>query len=542
MLWPVRDAQAVFQTGMGASMRPLTAAHIHAHTRAPDSIHGAMRTELEATLLHCRSLPSPPGVALQIIALAQDPNATLGAAAEVIGMDPALSARLLRVANSPLYATRRRTETLAQAMAMLGLNATLSLALGFSLVHGLRGHNGTAQTQERIWRRSVLAAMAARLLGQQASLKRAETLMLAGLLQDIGRLALLQAMPEDYSALCARADDNSALLALEREAFDADHAEVGAWLARRWHLPDYLIDTIAGSESETGEDPFLRCVQASGSVADLWLADADADGALREAATSRVQACAGLGPEDLEEVLSLMAASLPEISAIFEVRIEHPAHLHAISDEAKELLVLRNLRQIQDATQAHQDVKVTEERMRQLTEQARRDPLTGVYNRLHMEEVLEREFAAAGMHPLTVALVDLDDFKQINDRYGHLVGDQVLRQFAQTVQRVLRSTDFVARYGGEEFLLVLNYSNESAAEQVLQRLLNEVSRTPMAVVDGNPVHTTFSAGIATHNSAPDSQFNNVRDLLQAADNVLYGAKRDGRNRVRQHGTPSSQDG
>jgi diguanylate cyclase (GGDEF)-like protein len=501
-----------------------------------------MRTELETTLLHCRNLPSPPGVALQIIALAQDPNATLGAAAHVIGMDPALSARLLRVANSPLYATRRRTETLAQAMAMLGLNATLSLALGFSLVHGLRGHNGTAELQERIWRRSVLAAMAARLLGQQANLKRAETLMLAGLLQDIGRLALLQAMPEEYSALCARSDGNASLLWLEREAYDADHADVGAWLARRWHLPDFLVDTIAGSESVSADDAFLRCVQASGPIADLWLAEADDSAALRQAALDRIEACTGRGIDALDEVLSMMAASLPEISAIFEVRIEHPAHLQAISDEAKELLVLRNLRQIQDATQAHQDVQVTEERMRQLTEQARRDPLTGVYNRLHMEEVLEREFAAATMHPMTVALIDLDDFKQINDRYGHLVGDQVLRQFAQTVQRVLRSTDFVARYGGEEFLLVLNYSNESAAEQVLQRLLNEVSRTPMAVVDGQPVHTTFSAGIATHNNAPGSQFDNVRELLQAADNVLYGAKRDGRNRVRQHGTqPGESD-
>ena len=499
-----------------------------------------MRTDLETTLLHCRNLPSPPGVALQIIALAQDPNATLGAAAQVIGVDPALSARLLRVANSPLYATRRHTETLAQAMAMLGLNATLSLALGFSLVHGLRGHNGTAELQDRIWRRSVLAAMAARLLGQQASLRRAETLMLAGLLQDIGRLALLQAMPDAYSALCARADDNQGLLALERDAFDATHAEVGAWLARRWHLPDYLVETIAGSESECAEDMFLRCVQASGAVADLWLAAEDHRDALREPVLARIEACTGGGIEALDELLSMMAASLPEISALFEVRIDHPAHLQAISDEAKELLVLRNLRQIQDATQAHQDVKVTEERMRQLTEQARRDPLTGVYNRLHMEEVLEREFSAATLHPMTVALIDLDDFKQINDRYGHLVGDQVLRQFAQTVQRVLRSTDFVARYGGEEFLLVLNYSNEAAAEQVLQRLLNEVSRTPMAVVDGQPVHTTFSAGIATHNSGPDNRFHNVRDLLQAADNVLYGAKRDGRNRVRQHGMQAGE--
>ncbi len=494
-----------------------------------------MRTELEATLLHCRNLPSPPSVALQIIALAQDPNATLGSAAQIISVDPALSARMLRVANSPLYATRRNTETLTQALAMLGLNATLSLALGFSLVHGLRGHNGTAELQDRIWRRSVLAAMAARLLGQQTNLKRAETLMLAGLLQDIGRLALLKAMPEEYVAVCAEAGDNEALLALECTRFGADHAEVGAWLARKWNLPDFLVEAIASSESDSAEDAFLRCVQASGPIAELWLADAESSERARALALSRMQSGSGRGADALDEILSQMAASLAEISAIFDVRIEHPTHLQAISEEAGELLILRNLRQIQDASQSHQEAMATEERMRQLTEQARRDPLTGVYNRLHMEEVLEREFAATGMHPLTVALVDLDDFKQINDRYGHLVGDQVLRQFAQTVQRILRSTDLVARYGGEEFLLVLNYSSEASAKQVLQRLLDEVSRTPMAVVDGQPVHTTFSAGIATHNGTPDERFSTVHELLQAADNVLYGAKREGRNRVRQHG-------
>lgn len=494
-----------------------------------------MRTELETTLLHCRNLPSPPSVAMQIIALAQDPNATLGAAAQLISVDPALSARLLRVANSPLYATRRRIDTLTQAMAMLGLNATLSLALGFSLIQGLRGHNGTAELQERIWRRSVLAAMASRLLGQQASLKRAESLMLAGLLQDIGRLALLQATPEEYSLLCADADDNAALLAAERGRYDADHAEVGAWLARRWNLPDYLVEAIASSEQAGAEDPFLRCIQASGAIADLWLAPPQAHAAAHALACARTDACTGRGEEVLAEVLSLLAVSLPEISTLFEVRIDQPSHLQAISDEARELLILRNLRQIQDASQSHHEARATEERMRQLSEQARRDPLTGVYNRLHMEEVLEQEFAAAGMHPLTVALVDLDDFKQINDRFGHLVGDQVLRHFAQTVQRTLRSTDLIARYGGEEFLLVLNYSSESSARQVLQRLLEEVSRTPMAIVDGQPVFTTFSAGIATHNGEPDTRFESVHDLLQAADDVLYGAKREGRNRVRLHG-------
>ncbi|HET6397621.1 MAG TPA: GGDEF domain-containing protein [Pseudoxanthomonas sp.] len=495
-----------------------------------------MRPELEASLLHCRNLASPPGVALQIIELAQDPNADLGATARVIGLDPALSARMLRVANSPLYAGRRRVETLAQALTMLGLNATLSLALGFSLVHGLRGRNGTAVEQERIWRRSVLAALAARLLGERLGVQRVEDLMLAGLLQDIGGLALLQVAPEDYAALRARAPDNAALMRLEREAFGADHAEVGAWLARHWQLPAYLAQAIANSESGPCQDPFLSSVVASGSVADLWLAEADPAGALRAAAAARVGACPGADAAVLDDLLARIGQALPEIGALFEVRIHHPEHLEAIVDQAKELLILRNLREIQEATQARHEAEQSEERIRRLAEQSRRDPLTGVYNRLQMEEVLEREFATAValQQPLSIAFIDLDDFKQINDRYGHLVGDQVLRQFAQTLQRMLRSTDLVARYGGEEFLVVLSHSNEAAAARVLQRILEETAREPMAVVDGEPLHVTFSAGLATHDDDA-SRFADARSLLQAADDALYGAKREGRNRVTQHG-------
>ena len=494
-----------------------------------------MHPDLQASLLHCRNLPSPPAIALQIIELAQDPDVDLGAAAAVIALDPALSARLLRVANSPLYAGRRRVDTLAQAMTMLGLNATLSLALGFSLARSLRGTDGAAAEQERIWKRSVLSALAARLLGAHAGLERLEDLMLAGLLQDIGALALLQARPDAWLALQGEAD-GVVTLQREREALGGDHVQAGTWLARHWQLPDYLCEAIAASDGEPDpENLFQACVVASGAVATLWLAGHDDDGALRTAAEAHIHAGGVGGPGTLDGLLAQMASAADGFGALFDMRIVQPAHLQAIIEQARELLVLRNLREIQEATRARREVNASEERIRRLTEQSRRDPLTGVYNRLQLEEVLEREFASAvaAGQPLSIAFVDLDDFKRINDRHGHLVGDQVLRQFAQTLQRMLRSTDLVARYGGEEFLVVLGQSNETAAARVLQRILDETARTPMAVVDGHPLHVTFSAGLATRDGGT-SPFADARAMLQAADQALYDAKRRGRNQVGQH--------
>src|SRR5690606_19230869 len=121
----------------------------------------------------------------------------------------------------------------------------------------------------------------------------------------------------------------------------------------------------------------------------------DPEGQLRSHAAGLVRSCTRGSEDALDDLLVQIAAALPEISTLFEVRISRPEHLQAISDHAKELLILRNLREIQEATQARHDAQVSEERMRRLTEQSRRDPLTGVYNRLQMEEVLEREFATA---------------------------------------------------------------------------------------------------------------------------------------------------
>ncbi|WAC63416.1 GGDEF domain-containing protein [Pseudoxanthomonas sp. SL93] len=491
-----------------------------------------MRSDLEALLLNCRNLPSPPGVALRIIELAQDPDVVMATAADTIGLDAALSARMLRIANSPLYASRRRVDNLSQALTLLGLNATLTLALGFSLAQGPRGGHHPA-AQERVWRRSVIAALASRLLGQRVGLRKLEELMLAGLLQDIGMLALLQVHPDDYAVLLARhADDRAGLREAERERFGSDHAAVGDWMARHWNLPALLQTAISESESDASSHPFHACVAVSGLVADIWLA---ADPAATHAAHQRAAAesAARLGLDELAfvGVIEQMATMLPEICALFDIPVSAPARIEALLDQARELLVVRNLREIQDAARARKDADESESRARRLAEEVRRDPLTGVYNRGQLETVLEKEFETATRHgwPLSIAFIDLDDFKQVNDRWGHLVGDEVLRTFAQALVRHVRSSDIVARYGGEEFLIVLPGIGEDAAAHVVRRILADVSGLAMAHPAGAPLYITFSAGLATQGTL--DQYQDVDDLLRAADEALYGAKREGRNRV-----------
>ena len=472
-----------------------------------------MPPELTAALALCRNLPSPPGIALRIIELAQDPEADIATAADIIAIDMALSARMLRIANSPLYASRRRIENLGQALTMLGLNATISLALGFTVTQGLTGGAGADHDlRQRAWKRSILSALAASQLGQARGLRRLEELMLAGLLQDLGVLCLAQAESERYLPLLREARDNTDLVARERDALGCSHADVGAWVAEQWGLPRYLVESISHSEDDDAADsPFQACVQLSGAVADIWL-DEDADAA-RERALHQVHDRLELDSARFDQVLTRISEALPDIASLFEAGLNSPSRVRELIDHAQELATLRNLRELQDADQAH------------------RDALTGVLNRRQLEAVLEQEFLRAGRQgwPLSVAFIDLDDFKKINDAHGHLTGDEVLRAFAGKLQGQLRNSDTVARFGGEEFVALLPNTSESVALDVIRRVLANIVATPMAELEGGPLFVTFSAGVATQGGY--ERFADVQDLLRAADDVLYRSKNLGRNRV-----------
>lgn len=163
----------------------------------------------------------------------------------------------------------------------------------------------------------------------------------------------------------------------------------------------------------------------------------------------------------------------------------------------------------------------------QLAELSVRDSLTGLHNRRHMDETIDRmfRFAIRSGHPLSVAIIDLDDFKRINDRYTHLVGDQVLQQAATVLAGAIRGSDELVRMGGEEFALLMPGTSSQEAVTVCDRI-----RCTLAQHDWNAIVTgiavTASFGIATTGTARE-----VSHLVRSADEQLLKAKRSGKNRV-----------
>jgi diguanylate cyclase (GGDEF)-like protein len=168
---------------------------------------------------------------------------------------------------------------------------------------------------------------------------------------------------------------------------------------------------------------------------------------------------------------------------------------------------------------------------RQLYESSMRDPLTELYNRRYFDQRLSEEHAFALRHqrPLSVILLDLDHFKQVNDTFGHPAGDEVLRQVAQLIKRCVRQEDIACRLGGEEFgVLVRVEGKEGGAKAVAERIRKRVEESPVRFGE-NLISITVSAGVATMGLA--RAYETPAALLAAADEALYRAKSEGRNRT-----------
>lgn len=487
---------------------------------------------LLSRLGQCTDLPSPVGVAVRILELGQDPEVTLGDVAKVIGLDPALTAKLLRMANSPLYARHRKTENLRQAITLFGVEGTITLALSFSVVNNLQGKSDRRFDYEYFWRRSLAAATCAQVLGERIEVHNKEDLFLCGLLQDIGMLALDKAMPQMYLECDMRAGHDR-VIGHERSTVGLDHAEIGAWLLRRWNFPDKLQSVIAASHQPgavgIASDSLVQQVNIVALASDM--ADLLSGNGTKESINGvmrRAHKTLGLQNPVFVEILSSSAEVLNDIAHLFEIRIDDKICLESILNEARELILLRHINVMQRSTTLARTAELLEDRTRRLEEENRRDTLTGLYNRAYLNQILGEEIRLASSHgwPFTVMFIDLDGFKQVNDAHGHLVGDEILRNTARILTENMRGSDIVARYGGEEFVVVLPGAGRGGAAMTCERLL-DAFRGMHHLVEGRDIVVTASIGVAIHGE--EHEFGGLEDVLKAADHALYAAKRRGRN-------------
>jgi diguanylate cyclase (GGDEF)-like protein len=500
------------------------------------TLQAALREKLE----RCTTLPTLPSVAVRVLQLCQREDLNLGELAGVVTNDPALSAKVLKVVNSPAFGLRQEVRTVSHAVALLGANAVRTLVLSFSLTRDLaRAPRWGLKTY---WKRSVLGAVAAREVLAERPIPLREEAFLVGLLQDIGMLALQRVLGKAYEdALAEAGTEHDRLMDRELTVFGSDHAEVGAWLLARWRLPERMCMAVAMSHQpellspQVTEDlrALVQAVAMSGRIADIWIS-VDA-GQAKSQALKQSEALLPGGEAALDEICGRIVQAVPTVADLFEVDLDGDQMANVL-EQAQEALVLASVMAQREVSGTHQALRELEDKAKRLEVESTLDGLTGLGNRRRLDTFVAKEFEIANIQgkPLSVLIADVDFFKKVNDTYGHAAGDAVLRSVAKSMQSCVREHDLVGRWGGEEFLVVLPGAPAQAARAVAERIRKKVAAGEHALGDGRALSVTISVGFATHSPG---RFATTKELCESADRALYVAKRGGRNRVE----PTSAD-
>lgn len=480
-------------------------------------------------LERCSSLPSLPAVAVQILDLCQRDD--MKQIAIAIGRDPALAAKLIKTANSPMFSFRREVSTISHAVCLLGKNAVRTLVLSFSLVNNKK--KSDCVHLENFWRRSLLAALAARQLAESIG-EPGEQAFLAALLQDIGVLALARSIGGQYTQILQQANnDHDRLAELETVAYGSDHAEIGEWLLSRWRAPVLLAKVVGLShkperlpeQADEHTRKLTEVVYLAGRIADIWCSDSNTsatrlDTALRERWPGN--------QVKIDEINARLVEEAPELAALFEISLDGD-EMGELLDAAQEALVALSVRASQEVQDIHDALQRLETRTAALLVEAQRDPLTGVANRGYMDMLLNEAFQEGSRSDAIVGVIfaDIDHFKAVNDQYGHAAGDAILESVARRITESVRQGDLAGRYGGEEFVVLVRARNASEIEFVAESIRRAVGEKPHCNRYSGPVKVTVSLGSALLDR---NCHTTPADWLCEADAAMYAAKRAGRNR------------
>lgn len=459
-------------------------------------------------------LPTLPKVAFRILQLVQTPDVSIEELSNAIAIDPALTAKILKTANSGMYGRARGVAKLRDAIMILGLRNVKTLALGFSLVADLKGSAGSGLDYAAFWRRSVVAACAARALAYRVDRSEQDEAFLGGLMHGIGIVALDRALGQEYRGIAAHLGRGTdALVAIERQRLGVSHLEAGTRLAAAWNLPPSLTASIAHYASPDAAPPDLRdlarCVALGAQAGDV------ACGIAPGPALARLRASAALLAIDAEGADALLREALENASLLQQVFDSSPGDRIAPAEllaRANDALLELNMEYAQEADRLESENEL-------LSRDASTNPLTGLANRRAFDQFLSQqaEISARYGPPLSLIMMDIDNFKLVNDQNGHAAGDALLRTVAARVQRVVRAADFIGRWGGDEFVIALPGTPLSGAIETAERI-----RTAIATDSG----ATVSLGVAALDPAMGGT-----SLVDAADSALYRAKLAGRNRV-----------
>ncbi len=488
-------------------------------------------------------LPALSPVAAKVVSLATDENVSANKLAELISLDASLTARVLKVVNTPLYGFRKQITTLSQAVALMGMKAVRSVALCISILDAFPGKNNNGFNYNEFWQISISNAIACRLTANRLGLKIEEEAFIAGLTQNIGSLVFGKFLEDKYESLYSRHYNvGEELAAMEVENWGIDHTMLGYEVFSKWQMPVILAQAILYHHTpenvpEDNENLSLlvKLVYTSDLVSRV-LHNEENTGINLHRLKEKYKEYFNLSGGDVDQIMEKVAGEVKTVANDFDFKVENSADYAEILQQANIELGKINL----DYEQLIRDLEKAKNRAENLTnklrevnkkleEKAVKDGLTNLYNHRFFYEMLNKEFANARRHKrnLSCIMMDLDNFKKVNDTYGHQEGDAVLRTLGTILLDALREGDVAARYGGEEFALILSNTPVDEAFKVADRIRERVEKTDFtnSLTAGK---ITVSVGVAGFES---KRVNKASELAELADRAVYVSKNMGKNLV-----------
>ena len=495
--------------------------------------------DVKSLVSHKIELPSPPNIVVRILEAVRDEESSFTELGKIISADPALTAKLLQVANSSMYGFGGRVKSIESALAILGINSLKNIALSFIIVRNFQGRSHSFFDFQYFWKRSVTAAVAAKMLAPLVKYQNEDTFV-SGLLQDIGILVFFHHCTDTYMEV--RELRNSTDVpghVIERKILGLCHAEMAGMLLKRWGLPESIYLPVVYHHHG---DTVPECYRVAVDI----LNTADKISAVYHSSQSSSKVTEvyqilteGYGVEEqvIKDLIDEVAVRSSEVLGFFDIPDSEIKPLSEMLQEANQELgklnysyeqLVMELKQARDESSEY--VSKLIDANKKYRELAYRDELTGLYNNRYFQEVMDKELERARRyeHPLSLLFFDVDRFKEINDNYGHLAGDVVLRAVADQVRQLMRASDTVVRYGGDEFAIVMPETGKEGLGIFAERVRSGIEGITIPV-DQEQLGVTISVGGATFKGIDPAVDKMV--ILGAADKAIYRAKGSGRNRV-----------
>jgi len=487
-----------------------------------------MDQDLLDEILNSPELPSLPAVAVQVLELTSDPDVKITDLDQAIRQDQALSARILKTVNSSFFGLRERCSSIEKALVLLGLGPVKSLVLGFSLVSSMGTDADDPFDFPAYWRRGLYTAIAARLFAEKVCPAKADEAFLAGLLQDVGMVAMYRALGARYLEAMSKTEGVHARLnSQELNAFEIDHASIGAMLCETWKLPQDLVLPV-----KFHVRPSAAPQQCKDLVQCVWLGNSVHEALTTEDPTKHIQALYdkskqwwGTQSETVEEILRRCAEAFEEIAGLFNVEAGDSVDADVVLKTAEARMVEMAREQpresfaaskLEDLIQGADDV----------------DPFTGALGKNGFDAAATQahEKASLGEIDLTIVQVFVDGLSALSTEHGDLVSDEVVLGLNVQLQRYFEPIGgVICRLAQPLFAVVLPDTTSDAANAVVEKFIEKINESLSDWIPSGATPTTpirVNMGVATMNRQTRAHFATPDELIIAVTRALKASRQD----------------